>query len=51
MECNGFCEDLTWYQGMGYVIDFIETARTVQGFLYVVDEGGEREFSSSQFWS
>ena len=42
MECNGFCEDSTWFQGMCYLTDFIDTARTVQGFLYV-DDGGKGE--------
>ena len=36
------CEDSTWFQEMCYLIDFIETARTVQGLLYVED-GGKKE--------
>ena len=42
MECNGFCEDSTWFQGMCYLIDFIDTLRTVQDFL-CVEDGGKGE--------
>ena len=42
MECSGLCEDATWFLGMCYLVDFIETARTVQVFLYVGD-GGKKE--------
>ena len=40
MRRSGFCKDSTWFLEMCYLIDFIDTARTVQGFHYL-GEGGE----------